>query len=250
MESLSDYIIHLKKNIQNILNNVDNNVQLDSLIGELKFYTQKLTKDCIFSSTKNIDILPDYLFFDNNVQKIYGICPFINKSNDEKHKWLLSQKDKGVLFFIRKDYYLNNSTVSKLASEIDNIEYTFENLHNVLMSKEDQHTLTLCINIFLNYFKALCKSKRLKCRYNLAIEKINVVIKNTSLPLYNYISTKIDKQLLVDNAMNCSCNNIQYNELLLKYSNVKKEHKRLENNIKNNIDYMKKLEELYTFGEN
>lgn len=225
-------------------------MQLDSLIEELKLYTQKLTKDCAFSSTKSIEILPNYLFFDNNVQKMYGTCPVINKSNDEKHKWLLSQKDKGVLFFTQKDYYLNNLNVSVLASEINDIEYTFENLHDVLMSKEDQHTLILCINIFSNYFKALCKSKRLKCRYNLAIEKLNDVIKNTSLPLYNYVSIKIGKQIVVDNTANCSCINIQYNELLLKYSDVKKEHKRLVNNIKNNIDYMKKLEELYTLGEN
>ncbi len=257
-----NYILYLKKIIQQMLSNENKDTdKINDLLEQLKIYTNKLQEEMKLEidnvkDTKINDVIPSYMFFDENIQKTYGICPVLFESTLEKQKWLNSTKDKGNLFYIQRDYYLNNNDLFCLQNKLDVIKNDLFNFHKEYMVNDDFTKLYSCISIFTTYFKVPCKSKRIKYRFNTGVNILSELIKKTSLPLHIYISillhekidTIIEYESLIPITLESNYYNIcskKYNTLIKDFQTYSIDYKKLKNNIQNNIEYMKILEGLH-----
>jgi hypothetical protein len=236
---VQDYIYNLKERIQNYLDKNCSMDSLENLITELEKYTSSIQNE-----TKSIpeddDNVPRYIFFHETVINSYGLCPFIFDTLDKRLSWLFSQKDSGELYFSIKDFLFEKTALYVLLDTKRNLYKILQDFHESNLSPEQLSCLNECLQIFKSYFESVCKSKRTKLRFNIAINNVTKIVKESGLRIDVYLNALFDKKIL--NTIEVIIHNKKYYDIVKELESVNLQTRKLDNQIKKQIYYLKELE--------
>lgn len=149
----------------------------------------------------NCEEYPAFLFFDRNIIDKYKMCPFIELNENtlsNRINWLNQTFDKGELYFNLYNKLINKETLNILLSSKVDIEKYFEEIHGTL-NETNKKSLDKIHEYLKEYKAANVKTKKLKEKFNIIINNISVIVKNSNLKVNEFLSLYYDVVIPINN---------------------------------------------------
>lgn len=115
-----------------------------------------------------------------------------------RHNWLLSREDKGLLYYqirdkivFNKDY--NDSLLLQTQTENDLKNF----IYKVLNDQQKQLLEDSILFIENEYINCTIKSKKIKERFKILIKALTLLFSETKIPIHEYLTIKYNLQLFV-----------------------------------------------------
>lgn len=230
---------------------------------DAEFYTfKKLKEEYSKIDSKKI---PGFLFLNEIIINLYGICPYIKIENSldieiKRKKWLENTIDKGEKYYELYDKIINESELLNNTTIKNNLEISLENICNNIMNNYQLKTLNCSIEYLIEYINCNVKTKKIKDKFKIIINNLSSLVIETGLPINQYISLKYDiyipinelqelnNTLNISNKDNLIINKFiidDYMDKIIKYKKVKDDiinNKKYITNVKKNLK-----QELYEY---
>lgn len=154
--------------------------------------------------------LPGYLFLHQDILDNYGLCPYINiEESDNKEiniecieqnrkDWLLTQNDKGKLYYDLVDNLINKKEIDILMKEKDCIEEKLKDSIFEVMSDSQLELYEKSIIYIDEYMDAVIKTKKLKEKMKMVINNVSILNAELKLPIHEFLTIKYNTQIVVN----------------------------------------------------
>ena len=157
--------------------------------------------------------VPGYLFLDEVVLNQYGLCPYIKMdlsgSDQDLHtvasntacqrkKWLQEQDDSGATYYALVEELLGEKERIMLSSKLQDCQESIEEIIRDTLTCPQSEMFNSCIELVNAYISASVKTKKIKEKYNLLVDKLSTLNEECPLQLHEYIAIKYDIQIVVN----------------------------------------------------
>lgn len=192
-DSITYHRIKNKSNVLDLMTNVKENRDKAKDIFEktnvLKNTYVKKEKELI---DKTGIRLPMFLFFYKDIQDKYSKCFFIELNDDcllNRQNWLLNQNDKGKLYYDLYDKLVNKKIYNNYININNRLEEYFNNCHVNFLNKIQYNTFQEIQESIKEYKSSSIKTKQLKDKFNVIINILSILTKETGYKINEYLST-------------------------------------------------------------
>lgn len=188
--------------------------------------------------------VPGIIFLHDSIKKEYGVCPDIlfdvqevctEIVRNKRLEWLVSQKDKGDVYFKLYEKVVKEVELKTLYEEKERLESLFDNeLRNVL-TESQQDILNKSFEIVKEYTECNIKTKRLKEKFKGLIHNLSILYNETGIPIHEFWSYKHKCIIVVNELQQKDQPAIKVAEFI--FHDIVDKYKELLDDINNKVKY-------------
>lgn len=205
---------------------------------------------------------PGYLFLDEKVITEYGLCPYIKLNikyensdiliTDDitklRHEWLNSTKDKGEMYLKLKEKIHDKIEEFDSLKQMSNEETNIRNYIKKTLNENEFETWEEWSKFANEYSECNIKTKRIKEKYKILINKLSILYAETGIALHNFLSVYYNSNFLVndvitkENGMNINMKlytKDTFDKMIIDYKEAKEKYEKTSryiNNIRRNLN--------------
>lgn len=154
--------------------------------------------------------LPGYLFLHQDILDNYGLCPYINIEESDnreiniesieqiRREWLLTQGDKGKLYYDLFDNLINKKELDTLIKERDESEEKLKSSILENMSDSQLELYEKSIVYIDEYIGNVIKTKKLKEKMKMVINNMSILNAELKLPIHEFLTIKYNTQIVAN----------------------------------------------------
>lgn len=151
---------------------------------------KRMEEEYNFKENELCNTLPGFIFFYKDIVNSYGICPYIEISDDmlnKRKEWLDKQSDKGDLYYNIYDKLIMQTDYKKLQLSKNSIEDELQKLHINYLNSSQYDIFLKTEESIKEYNNATIKTKKLKDKFKIIINNISNLVIETGLNINEYI---------------------------------------------------------------
>ena len=151
---------------------------------------KRIEEDYNLKENQSCDTLPGFIFFYKDIVNNYGICPYIEITDDifnKRKEWLSNQSDKGELYYSIYDKLIIQTDYNKLQLSKKAMEEELQKLHMNYLNSSQYDMFIKTEDIIKEYNDANIKTKKLKDKFKIIINNVSNLVIETGLNINEYI---------------------------------------------------------------
>jgi hypothetical protein len=210
-----------------------------------------------YSLLDSIDI-PGFLFFNNEIIKTYGLCPFIKiipGFEDLRKEWLKNTTDEGKKYYDLYNIVINEFEYNSCIQKKTELEHFFEKLQDNMLTDSHKTLLSSSLEHLTDYLNCPVKTKKIKDKFKIIINNISILVIETGLLINEYWSLKYDNYIPINTLKDVLIHDKTLLFLTDNYKEKLEEYKKVKENIIQTRKYITNVkqhlkQELYEYLTN
>lgn len=243
-DSIIYHRIKNKPNVSELMTNIKENREkakniFEKTIALKNAYIEK-EQELIYQTGINI---PMFLFFYKNIQDTYKKCHFIELNTEcllNRQTWLSKQDDKGKIYYDLYDKIINKTVYNNYININNELEEYFKTCHIDMLNKSQYVTLQQIKTSIVEYKSSSIKTKRLKDKFNIIINNLSILTRETGLKINEYLSIHYDLiiPINIDNQKKEHAKELINSKFIKIYEDKLYEYKLNKENIEISLKYI------------